>query len=155
MTVLADRVDLRILAALQDAPDSTIQAIATQTGLSRNTIRARLRAYAENEVLRSFDQRIDPAFLGYPLRAVILVSVRQRQLDEVSGALARITAVISVDGLSGATDLLVQVVARDADDLYAVAGEILTIEGVKRTETGLVMRELVKHRVLQLADAAS
>jgi hypothetical protein len=44
-------------------------------------------------------------------------------------------------------DLLVQVVARDADDLYRVAGALLAIDGVERTSTSLVMRRLVEHRV--------
>jgi len=151
MTNTADRIDLLILGALQVSPDSTIMAIAESTGLSRNTIRARLGAYAGNGALRPFDSRVDPAFLGFPLRAVILTTVRQRRLDDVAEKLATIPEVIAVDGLSGATDLLVHAVARDAEDLYATAGSILAIDGVKRTETGLVMRELVPHRILQLA----
>ena len=43
-----------------------------------------------------------------------------------------------------------QVVARDTEDLYRVAGQILTIDGVKRTNTGLVMGELVEYRIAQL-----
>ena len=50
-------------------------------------------------------------------------------------------------GTSGEMDLLVQVVARDADDLYRVAGALLAIDGVERTSTSLVMRRLVDHRL--------
>lgn len=46
-------------------------------------------------------------------------------------------------GFSGGADLLIQVVARDADDLYRIAGQVLSIRGVRRTNTSLVMRELV------------
>jgi len=31
-------------------------------------------------------------------------------------------------------------VARDADDLYRIAGQILDLDGVEKTTTGLVMR---------------
>ncbi len=57
---------------------------------------------------------------------------------------------VEVHGLSGATDLLVHVVARDADDLYRIAGRILDIDGVEQTTTSLVMRKLVDYRVTQL-----
>ena len=46
------------------------------------------------------------------------------------------------------------VVARDADDLYRIAGRILDIDGVRRTTTGLVMGEFVEHRIAQLIGAA-
>ena len=42
--------------------------------------------------------------------------------------------------LSGPTDLLVRVAARDADDLYRIAGQLLVTDSVERTTTSLVMR---------------
>jgi DNA-binding Lrp family transcriptional regulator len=58
--------------------------------------------------------------------------------------------VVDVLGLSGPADLLVQVVARDADDLYRIAGQLLATGGVERTNTSLVMRRLVEHRLSPL-----
>ena len=46
--------------------------------------------------------------------------------------------------------MLVHVVAADADDLYRVAGQILAIPGVERTNTSLVMRRLVDYRITPL-----
>lgn len=80
----------------------------------------------------------------------MLTCVKQRLLSEVSAALEDVPEVVEVLGLCGATDLLIQVVARDADDLYRIAGQILGIRGVRRTDTSLVMRELVDYRLAQL-----
>ncbi|WP_030985208.1 Lrp/AsnC ligand binding domain-containing protein, partial [Streptomyces sp. NRRL WC-3744] len=55
-----------------------------------------------------------------------------------------------VFGLSGETDLLVRVVATDAEDLYRIAGQILAVRGIERTTTALAMRELVTHRLTPL-----
>jgi DNA-binding Lrp family transcriptional regulator len=54
--------------------------------------------------------------------------------------------------LSGASDLLVRVAVRDADDLYRIAGQALATHGVDRTETALVMRKLVDYRVRPLLE---
>ena len=146
----ADAIDTLIFDALIADPDATNVAIAERTGLARNTVRARLARYAEEGTLRSFDRRIDPAFLGYPLRAYVVTKVTQRKLAAVGEALSAIPEVLEVHGLTGVTDLLIHVVARDADDLYRIAGRILGIDGVKRTATGFAMQELVGYRIGQL-----
>ncbi len=145
-----DAADARLLLALAENPRATVLALAGQVGMSRNTVQARLAGLDARGVLGSFERRIDPAALGYPLTAFVMVQVTQRLLDEVAAALEEIPEVIEVLGLSGDTDLLVQVVARDADDLYRAAGRLLAIEGVQRTTTGLVMRQLVQHRTAPL-----
>ena len=141
-----DATDARLLQALTTDPRSTVMWLAERTGLSRNTVQARLARLDREHILGSFERRIEPAALGYPLSAVITVNVTQRLLDQVAGVLADVPEVLEVLGLSGAVDLLVRVVARDADDLYRIAGQILATEGVERTETALVMRPLVDYR---------
>ncbi len=148
----ADATDLAILRSLIANPDATGLAIAEQTGLARNTIRSRLTRYAEESALHGFEHRIDPTFLGHPLRAYVIAKVVQRKLDLVAARLNEIPEVLEALGVAGVSDVIINVVARDADDLYRIAGAILAIEGVKRTETGLVMRELVKYRVKPLLE---
>lgn len=145
-----DDIDALLLGCLIQDPEATNSAIAQSTGLSRNTVRARLARYVDEGVLRSVERRIDPAFLGFPLSAYMLLRVTQRRLDAVGRALGEIPEVLEIQGLSGLNDLLVQVAARDADDLYRIAGRILETDGVERTDTGLVMRELLGYRVDQL-----
>lgn len=139
--------DAKILLALAEHPRATVVALADQVGLSRNTVQARLGALDRGGVVRSFEHCIDPAALGCPLTAFITVHVVQRRLGEVAAALAAVPEVLQAHGLSGDNDLLVQVAAADADDLYRIAGRILEIGGVERTSTALVMRQLVDYRV--------
>jgi DNA-binding Lrp family transcriptional regulator len=146
----ADAVDARLLLALAKDPRASIIALADAIGVSRNTVQAHMNRWAQRQVLLAFDRRIDPAFIGYPMQAFILTRLKQRLLAEVSAALADIPEVVEVHGLSGGDDLLVQVVARDADDLYRIAGQILDIRGVQRTSTSLVMRKLMHYRLSQL-----
>ncbi|MCX2929900.1 Lrp/AsnC family transcriptional regulator [Mycobacterium sp. CVI_P3] len=152
-TRIVDEIDARILRALTKDPRATVVALAEATGLARNTVHARLAKFETDGVVQSFDRRIDPAALGYPLTAFIMVTVTQRKLGPISEALKRVPEVIEVHGLSGVADLLVHLVARDADDLYRIAGLILDIDGVEKTTTGLAMRRLVDYRLAPLLDA--
>ncbi|MGW4029518.1 Lrp/AsnC family transcriptional regulator [Streptomyces sp. NPDC004838] len=150
-----DSTDARLLLALTEHPRATTIALAEQSGLSRNTVQARLASLDRTGKLRSFERRVDPTALGYPLTAFVTTQVTQRRLDQVAEALAAVPEVLQVHGLSGETDLLVHVVATDADDLYRVAGQILGIPGVERTNTALVMRQLVDYRLTPLLRRAA
>ncbi|WP_370467093.1 Lrp/AsnC family transcriptional regulator [Streptomyces sp. 5-10] len=150
-----DATDARILLALVTEPRATVVALAERLGLSRNTVQARLARMERSGALGSFERRITPDALGYPLTAFVTARVNQHRLAEVSQALTGIAEVVEVFGLSGETDLLVRVVAADAEDLYRIAGQILAIPDVERTTTALAMRELVPHRLTPLLRRAA
>lgn len=149
---IIDDVDARILRALATDPRATVVGLAEATGLARNTVHSRLAKFETEGVLQPFERRIDPAALGYPLTAFIMVTVTQRKLGPIGEALKGVPEVLEVYGLSGVTDLLVHIVARDADDLYRIAGQILDIDGVEKTTTGLAMRRLVDYRLTGLLE---
>jgi DNA-binding Lrp family transcriptional regulator len=147
-----DATDARVLRALINDPRISIMAMAASIGVSRNTVHARLGRFEERGVLNSVEQQINLAALGYPLTAFMNVIVRQRMFDEVAASLAQLPEVLVVFGLTGSTDLLARVAARDAEDLYRVAGMVIDIAGVERAETALVMRRLVDYRISPLLD---
>lgn len=145
-----DAHDAQLLLALTENPRATVLALADRIGLSRNTVQARLARLEQRGVLGTFERRIDPAALGYPLTAFVTVRVVQRELASVAAALDRVPEVLEVHGMSGEEDLLVHVVATDTDDLYRIAGQLLATDGVERTTTSLVMRSLVGFRTAPL-----
>ncbi|WP_244453878.1 Lrp/AsnC family transcriptional regulator [Streptomyces malaysiensis] len=109
---MVDATDARILLALADDPRTTVVALADRLRLSRNTVQARLAKLEQSGALGSFERRITPGLLGYPLAAFVTARVDQHRLAEVADALAAIAEVVEVLGLTGETDLLVRVVAR-------------------------------------------
>ncbi len=150
--VTLDATDARLLRELIANPRATGVELAARLGLSRNTVQARLARWDSGGVLGSFERRVEPRALGYPLAAFVAVVVDQHRLDAVVDDLADVPEVTEVCGMTGATDLTVRIVARDADDLYRIAGRILKIPGVERTNMALVMRELVGPRTGPLLD---
>ncbi|WP_306360576.1 Lrp/AsnC family transcriptional regulator [Nocardia sp. CC227C] len=147
-----DATDARMLLELVANPRATGVELAARLGLSRNTVQARLARWESAGLLASVERRVDPRALGYPLAAFVAVVVDQHRLDAVVAELAEIPEVTEACGMTGPTDLTVRVVARDADDLYRITGQILKIPGVERTNMALVMRELVGPRTTPLLD---
>ncbi|MET0296240.1 MAG: Lrp/AsnC family transcriptional regulator [Microbacterium sp.] len=149
-----DHVDLELLAALSNDPRATVVALADKLGLSRNTVQARMARLDRGNVFLSYERAISSAALGFPIEAFISVVVRQADLPRISEELARIPEIVQAHGLSGQIDLLVKVACRDTQHLFDTDARILAIEGVERTETSLVMGEVIGHRVAPLMELA-
>ncbi|WP_104522657.1 Lrp/AsnC family transcriptional regulator [Blastococcus atacamensis] len=147
-----DATDARLLLALTQDPRASVMALSQQLGLARNTVQTRLARLEADGALAPLDQRVRPEFLGYRLGAYMSVQVAQRGLAEVSDALAQLPEVLEVTGLSGATDLLVHVVATDADHLWRITEAVLAIPGIQRVDTALAMRRFVDRRVAPLLE---
>lgn len=145
-----DHVDLALLSALADDPRATVVALADRLSLSRNTVQARMAKLERAGVFLSFERTIAPHTLGYPLQAAISVLVRQTELPSIAARIAEIPEIIQAYGLSGQVDLLVHVACRDARHLFDVDARILAVPGVERTETSLVMGEIIPYRVSPL-----
>lgn len=149
-----DSVDLQLLSALSVDARATVVALAEQLGLSRNTVQARMAKLERSGVFLSFERAISASALGYPIEAFVNVSVRQAALPQISAELERIPEVLQVHGLSGQVDLLVRVACRDTRHLFDTDARILAIDGVERTETQLVMGEVIGYRVVPLMELA-
>ena len=150
-----DGTDTRLLSALAGDPRRTVVALAQKLGLSRNTVQARLSQLEKKHVFLSFERRINPASLGYPLMAFISVHVQQQKLGQLAHDLAGIPEILEGYGLTGSADLLLRVVALDAEDLFRINGKILACDGVDRTDTALAMGELIPFRIQPLLDRGS
>jgi len=150
-----DGTDTRLLSALAQDPRRTVVALAQKLGLSRNTVQARMAQLEKKHVFLSFERRINPVALGYPLMAFISVHVQQQKLAQLAADLADVPEILEGYGLTGSADLLLRVVALDAEDLFRINGKILACDGVDRTDTALAMGELIPFRVQPLLDRSA
>lgn len=149
-----DRVDLELLNALADDHRATVVALAERLGLSRNTVQARMLRLERSGVFHSFERAMSPAALGLPIEAMVSVTVHQAEIARITREIAAIPEVIQAHGMSGPVDLLVRVAARDTQHLFDVDARILAIDGVERTETSLVMGEVIGYRVKPILEEA-
>ncbi|MFT4041943.1 MAG: Lrp/AsnC family transcriptional regulator [Gordonia sp. (in: high G+C Gram-positive bacteria)] len=151
MTAL-DSLDTRLLLALDDNPDITTLALAQQLGVARNTVHARLRRLTEAGVIGGFGRRIDPAALGYRLVAFVSLSISQIRGARAMTGIEAIPEVVEAYAITGDSDFLLKVVARDTADLHRITNAIVTIEGVNRSSTAVALEETLPMRSRQLLD---
>src|SRR4051794_40628207 len=146
-----DRLDARIVLALDDDPQATVVALARRLGLARNTVQARLHRLQTQWLARG-TRRVEPPTLGYPPPAFVTMEITQGDIDHTVEALRAIPEILEVHATTGDGDLLARVVARDADDLHRVTRDMLAGPSVVRTRTSVALREYVPLRTAPLLD---
>ncbi|MEP7762353.1 Lrp/AsnC family transcriptional regulator [Sanguibacter sp. 25GB23B1] len=142
-----DALDARILLALDEDPDATTLGLARDLGVARNTVHARLRRLEESGALRAPSRRLDPRALGYELLAFVTLSISQASREEAVEGLSRIPEIVEMHAISGEGDLIARVVARDTHHLYEVTSAMLTIDGIARSSTTIVLAEELPSRM--------
>ena len=145
-----DATDVGLLLALADEARTTTVALAERLGLSRGTVQSRLAALAQAGAFRDYDRALDPAVAGFPLVAFMTLRVQQRMLTGIVESLSGIPQIVQAHGVTGSSDLLLQIVGRSAEDLFEIEAVVLAVPGVERAETVMAMSEVIPYRLRPL-----
>lgn len=154
MTTL-DETDRRIVRFLDENPRATVMWIAQSLSLARGTVQARLERMQRENVFLPHSLRVRHGALGLPMRAFVTAEVDQDDFAGMIADMETIDEVIEVAGVAGPSDLMIEIVARDADHIYEVTQRIMRCRGIRRTATSIVLRELIAHRRAQLLDTVA
>ena len=135
----ADETEARIRAVLEADGRASADVIAARSGVAASTVVRRLSALrAAGTLLTSV--LVDPARLGLPVGANLILTVPPGRLDAVARTLAGHPAVHGVLATTGAANLDVAVRLRDLDELYAfITGDLACLD-VSAVETVLAGR---------------
>ncbi len=148
-----DALDARILRLLLEQPRTSVREYARILGVARGTLQARLDRLERDGVITGYGPRLSPAALGHPVTAFLRIEVTQGRLDDVGERLAGVPQIIEVFSVTGEGDLLTRVAARDNTHLEDVIQRVISMPGVVRTRTEVVLRERVPHRMLPLVES--
>ncbi|AMM20382.1 hypothetical protein AX769_09760 [Frondihabitans sp. PAMC 28766] len=147
---MLDATDRRLLSALDANPRTPVAVLADLLGLARGTVQHRLERFAAGRDLRASSTRVRPGALGLPMRAIVTATIRQSDRKRTMAGLSAIPQVVECLSVTGADDLLCHVVARDTEHLLEVTQAILSVPGIERTSTAVVLEEPLEYRVAQL-----
>jgi Lrp/AsnC family leucine-responsive transcriptional regulator len=139
-----DRLDRRLLNALQQDSSASIAQLADMVGLSASACHRRMRALEEAGIIRSYGARLDPAKLGIGLHVLIditLVSQSSESMERFERAVSDFPDILECHLLSGTADYRLRTAARDMADYDRLHRETLArLPGVSTMHTSFVIR---------------
>jgi len=145
MAIPLDSVDLRLLEELQADADRPNVELARIVGLSPAATLHRVRRLKESGLVRDIVARLDPAVAGFALKVYVAVTLERH--DEpahrrFADAVRAMPEVIAADWVTGETDALLHVLAREVAELQRVLVRLSTRGGAARVTTLLHLEEL-------------
>lgn len=156
MATSLDSIDLRLLNELQLDADRSNVELARLVGLSPAATLHRVRRLKESGIVRRVTARLDAASAGFPLQVYVAVSIERH--DDASHrrfarAVREMPEVIAADWVTGETDAMVMVVAREVAELQRVLVRLSTRGGATRVTTLLRLEELKPASPLPMAES--
>lgn len=143
--ITIDTIDRKIIAALQKDGREAFTQIAKSLNVSPGMIRARYNRLVEMGVLR-VTAITNPLRMGYTKMALIGIKAEGGRLMDVASQVAALEEVIYLIVVSGAYDIIAEIVCRSQDDLLQFLTERLyKIEGIRETESFMhlkIMKEV-------------
>lgn len=133
-----DTVDRKIINLLLEDGRIPASEIARQIGLTERSVRYRIERLIQGEVIK-IAAVVNPEALGYSIVADVFIEVEPALINEVARRLAEHENVTYVACSIGERDVSAQVVARDNNEVYALATEFIgKLPGVRKTTTSIV-----------------
>ena len=156
MALELDEIDVRLLEELQRDADRPNVELARVVGLSPAATLNRVRRLKESGVVRGIRARLNSKEAGLPLGVYVMASLGShddRSHTRFERVIRELRQVVEADWVTGETDVLMQVVARDVDELQQVLLALSGRGGATRVTTLLRMQELKPPSPLPLRPA--
>ncbi len=145
MAVSLDLIDRSLLEELQTDADRPNVELARLVGLSPAATLHRVRRLKESGIVRGVVARLDPTAAGFPLQVYVAVTLQHHgdaAHRRFRQALQEIPEVITADWVTGETDAMLLIVAREVAQLQRVLVRLSTRGGAARVMTLLRLEEL-------------
>lgn len=146
MTDMLDRLDLALLACLQEDNLQTADVLADKVGRSPSAVARRLRRLRATGAVAADVALISEEAAGYPLSAIVHIQLERHAPQEGDRLRRRLVASPHVQlclDISGGFDILLLVVAADMDAYNAFADSTLAEHpAVRRFESTFVKKRV-------------
>lgn len=149
-----DRIDLKILEALQADGRLSFVELARRVGLSKTPCAERVRRLEQSGVIRGYRAELDPVAIdmGHIVMVQVLLNgTTERELRQFNEAVRRIPEIESCLMIAGDFDYLLKVRTRDIGAFRAALGEKISgLPCVKQTHSYVVMEVVKEETRLQV-----
>lgn len=147
--LLADPVNVRLLAALRTDPRIGMSALARDVGLSPPAVTERVQRLVRTGVVAGFRTDVDPRALGKPVAAFVRVRPGPGQLSKIAELAERTPEVVECYRITGEDCFLLKVYVGAVDELEEVLDRFLLYG---QTTSSIVQSTPVPPRPLPLPE---
>ncbi len=149
-----DKLDRKILTALQRDGRASVERVAEIVGLSPTPTRRRIRRLEQEGVIKGYAAVVDPVACGLDLSLYVFIKLERRSRGNIDGfekAIERLPEVVSCDLITGSHDyLLIMHIANMHDYNYYLHEVIADIPGIVGIETSIVIGQIKRSQVFAL-----
>jgi DNA-binding Lrp family transcriptional regulator len=140
-----DRIDRKILAALQEDARLTNQALSERVALSPSACLARVRRLEQLGVIQGYHARLDPFALDIGLVLYVDITLDGHTPAELAAfekAIGVLPQVVEASHVTGSFDYILKVVVSDMAEWTRIAEDFASADlGVNRINSYVVMRK--------------
>ncbi len=147
---MLDRLDVALIEAMQENPRVGDLELSRTLGIARATVQSRLRKMETSGVITGYAPDIDLAAAGHPVQAFVTLQIVQGSIDAVTQELESLPNVLEAFITSGDADIVCKIAATSHEDLKDTLLHISGSGSVARTNSVIVLSELVASRVLPM-----
>lgn len=136
---MLDETDRRIIEVLERDARTSLRKIAREVGVALGTVSNRVRKMEEKGIITGYRVMLDSDRVGWGLTVVIGLRINKGLLIEIQEKIAKDPRVYGVYDVTGDFDSMVVARARDRRDLDDLSKNLLSMDGVARSVTHLVL----------------
>ncbi len=133
------RSDQRLIRALQRDARKSVSELARELGLSRTTVQKRLARMEEAGVIAGYQVKLGDNFRAQSFQAYVSLVVDPRQGASVAAALGRMGEVEALFTVAGKIDLVAIIRVQTPAELDAALDRIGEMDGVRDTDSAIVL----------------
>ena len=154
MRIMLDRIDYRIILALQEDGRLSNVQLAERIGLSPSACLRRVQILEENGIITGYAALIDAAAFGRTSHIIVAITLDRQSEDYLSAfedAVAECPDVMECYLMAGDADYVLRLVAKDAADYERIHKEHLSrLPGVARIQSSFALRQVVRRNGLYI-----
>lgn len=139
--------EIKVLKLLVKDGRITYTGIAKKLGMSPAGVMKKVRKLEEFGIIRGYTALVDHSKLRKPYKYIVLIKAEPRKSIDVARSIRKTLkeSVLEVHTITGPYDIMVKLLAGDSEDLNTLLKKLHGIEGVRETNTSLVL-EIIEER---------
>lgn len=134
-----DALDTKLTTLLRHNGRQSVSDLATQLGVSRATVRARMERLENAGVILGYTVILKSDATELPVRGIMMIEIEGFATDRVVRSLSGFPEISAIHTTNGRWDLVVELGTGTLSDFDAVLRRIRLIQGVINSETNLLL----------------